>query len=175
MQTVVFTQFASGNVFDALGINWQMLIFQIIGFLVLVWVMGKFVYPVLMKQVDKRHAEIEASTKAAREAEEHAAKAQAEIDKLLRQARKEATDIVGTAKEEATQMMAAAEEKSREHAGRIVDEAHASIARDVEAAKRALHNETIELVAMATQKVVTKAVDVKADSRLIEAALKESK
>ena len=47
---------ASGNVFIALGIDWRLLILQIIAFLILVWLLAKFVYPWLLKQVDERQA-----------------------------------------------------------------------------------------------------------------------
>ncbi len=69
-----FTQFAetgaaSGGVLVALGIDWKMLILQVIAFVVLVWLLGRFVYPIFIKTVDARQAEIEAGSKAAAEAE----------------------------------------------------------------------------------------------------------
>ena len=56
---------ASGDLLGALGIKWEMLLLQIIAFIILVWLLGKFVYPYLMKPVDKRQADIESSAKAA--------------------------------------------------------------------------------------------------------------
>ena len=47
--------------------------------------------------------------------------------------------------------------------------------KDVAAAKRELHNETLELVAMATGKVVGKTHTADADQALIKEALKEAK
>ncbi len=43
---------ASGDILTTLGIHWELLVFQIIAFLILVWALGKFVYPWLMKSVD---------------------------------------------------------------------------------------------------------------------------
>lgn len=164
----------SGDLFGALGIDWQMLLFQVIGFLILVWLMSRYVYPVLIKQVDKRQALIEESTKAAVEAEKNAVKAEEKIKAMLDTARKEAADIVSTAKNESTQMVADAENKAQENAERIVASAHESIDKDIIAAKKALHNETLELVALATEKVVGKTVDAKVDSKIVESALKEA-
>src|ERR1044072_8087888 len=103
----IVTQFAtaesgSGGLFGALGIDWQMFVFQIVAFLILVWLMKRFVYPPLMKAVDKRQEQIEESVKVASQAEKKAEDLQAEMTKLLRQARTEASDVVATAKEEAT-------------------------------------------------------------------------
>ena len=175
----VLTQFAeaapSGDLFSALGIDWKMLVFQIVAFVVLVWLLGKFVYPVLMKTVDKRQADIEAGTKAAEEAKQHASKAEADVEKLLKEARREATDIVSTAKKEAAAAVEKAESKSKTRAERIIAEAHEQLGKDVEAAKKALHNETLELVTLATEKVVGKTVNAKVDESVVSAAVKEAK
>ncbi|MDB5186699.1 MAG: atpF [Candidatus Saccharibacteria bacterium] len=166
---------ASGDVFAALGIDWMMLIFQTIAFVILVWLLGKFVYPILMKTVDARQAEIEAGSKAAAEAEKQATEAKQAVDKLMQQARRDATDIVTTAKEEASAAIEAAEAKSKTRAERIVADAHVQIEKDIVAAKKALHNETLELVALATEKVVGKTVTAKVDDAVIAAAVKGAK
>ncbi len=181
MPNMILTQFAeaeaaaqSENVFGALGIDWQMLLFQIIGFVILVWLMGKYVYPILMKQVDERQTKIDESLKAAREAEKHAAKAEERIDKQLAEARKEAKDIVATAKDEATIMLSKAEEKAKSNAQHVLEQARDEIDKDVVAAKKALHNETIDLVALATERVIGKTHTKTADKAVISSALKEA-
>ena len=68
-------------------------------------------------------------------------------------------------------MIAASEEKAKSSAERIVAEAQESIAKDVLAAKKALHNETIDLVALATEKVVGKTINANVDKTLIKEAL----
>lgn len=166
---------ASSNLFVALGIDWKMLIFQALGFVVLVWLLGKFVYPVLMKTVDARQAEIEASTKAAVQAEKKAAKAEEDIAKLMKKARAEASEIVTTAKEEANAAIEAAESKAKQRGERLLADAQDQIGKDVIAAKKALHNETLDLVALATEKVVGKTVSPKVDAAVISAAVKEAK
>lgn len=178
--TQILTQFASaeaegGNVFTTLGIDWQILILQIIAFLFLVWLLGKFVYPWLMKSVDERQEKIEESVKAAQEAEAKAESAQEEIAKQLKQARKEASDIVATAKDEAVAMVEASEKKAKSRAEKIVADAHEQIEKDVIAARKALHNDTIDLVALATEKVVGGLADTKLDKKLVETAVKEAR
>ena len=49
------------------------------------------------------------------------------------------------------------------------------IAKEVVAAKEALHNETIELVALATEKVVGKTMTKSIDDEVIRSALKAVK
>jgi len=164
---------ASGDVFTSLGINGQMLLLQTVAFLVLVFVLAKFVFPPLMKAVDDRQEAIEAGTKAAEAAEAKAEEAQAEVQKLLKEARAEAKDIVTTAKDEANAMIASSEEKAKSRADKIVKDAQEQLEKDVIAARKALHNDTIELVALATEKVVGKAVSDGIDKKIITEAVKE--
>lgn len=161
--------------FSALGIDWQLLIIQTVAFLVLLWFLAKFVYPPLTKMLEKRDEAIEAGVKAASEAEKKAASAQEETAKLLKQARKEASDIVATAKDEAAAMATSADAKAKERSERLIADAHAQVEKDVEAARKALHNETIELVAMATEKVVGKAVSAKVDGDIIAGVIKDAR
>ncbi len=168
------TQFAAtGNIFTTLGIDWRLLILQIIAFLILVWALGKWVYPWLMKSVDERRDAIEAGAKAAEAAEKKAAEAQEEIKKLLAEARSEAKDIVATAKDEAAAQVADAEAKAKSRADKIVKDAHDQLEKDVVAARKALRNDTIELVALATEKVVGKTVSKDVDKKIIAASIKE--
>lgn len=175
----ILTQFAAsgggGNLFGALGIDWKMLILQTISFVGLVWLLAKFVYPIFMKTIDDRQEAIEESAKAAARAESHAKKAEGEIKDLLQEARKQADDIVATAHKEAVAAAADSEEKAKKQAVHIASEARAQIQQDIRDAKKALRQETTELVVLATEKIVRQKVDAKADKALIEAAIKEAK
>lgn len=165
----------SSSPLDTLGIDFKLLLGQLIAFVILIWILNKFVFPVLMKAVDERQKRIDESNAAAADAAKKAAETEARLEKLLKKARGEAADIVTTAKEEAATIVAKSEEKSKVQAERIVAQAHETIDKDVLAAKKALHNETIELVAQATEKVVGKTVNESVDKQLITESLKEVK
>jgi F-type H+-transporting ATPase subunit b len=169
------TEAAQDDIFTALGIDWRLLILQIVAFLILVWLLGKFVYPLLMKSVDERQKNIEEAARAAKKAQESAAESEAETAKLLAEARKEAAEIVATAKTEAADIVRTSEEKARTTAEKIVADAHAQVSKDIEKARRELHDETLELIALATEKIVRKKLDKKSDEALIVEALKEAK
>ena len=177
----IFRQFAStaepadGGLIGVLGIDWMMLIFQIVAFLILVWLLGKFVYPWLLKSIDDRQAKIDASVKAATDAQESALESERKTAKLLEDARLQADDIIATAKSESSALLTAAEDKSKKRAEQIAADAHEQISKDILAAKKMLHNETIELVAMATEKIIGKAVSKSIDNDLIKDALKAVK
>lgn len=158
-----------------LGIDWKMLIFQIIAFLAMLWLLSKFVYPWLMKSVDDRQKKIETGAKAAAEAENMALEAEKRISKLMVEARTEANEIVAAAKAEATETLNETEEKSRKLADRIAASAQKQIDKDVLAAKNALRSEMVDLVALATEKVAGKVVSGKLNNELITDAVKDTK
>lgn len=165
---------ANGDIFSTLGIDWRLLVLQIVAFLILVWLLGKFVYPWLMKSVDERQEKIEASIQAADEAKKAADNAGAEVAELLADARKEAAEIVATAKTEANVMVATAESKAKTKADSIVAAARDDIDKEVAAARKTLHNDMIDFVTVATEKVVGSAVAKKdVDESLIKRAIQE--
>lgn len=161
------------GILNVLGIDWMMLTFQIVAFLVTVFLLGKFVFPWLMKSVDERQENLDAISKAATDAQVASADSEARLAKIMSRAKTEAGEIVANAKSESAALLSSTEEKSRKRADQIVADAKAQIDKDILAAKKALHNETIELVALATEKIVGKAVIGGVDNELIANAIKD--
>jgi len=166
---------AQGDIFSTLGIDWRLLIIQIVAFLLLVALLGRFVYPWLMKSVDERQANIEAASKAAVKAQKAAQANQEKVAELLAEARKEAAEIVSTAKLESAEMISTSEKRAQKSAERIVADAHDQLEKDVANARKQLYNDTLELVATATEKVIGTKLDAKTDSDLIANAVKAAK
>jgi len=164
---------ASPGLLEALGIDAKLLVEQAIAFLILVAVLGKFVYPALMKAIDARRDQIEAGQKEAKEAAEALERAEATARDMLAGARKEADEIIARSHKEAGAMVSDAEEKAKTRADQIVKDARAQLDTDVAKARQALKKDTIELVALATEKVVSAKLDDKKDASLIKEALGE--
>ena len=163
------------GIIEGLGIDWTLLVLQLVAFLLLVWILAKFVYPVFFRILDERQQKIDSSLKAAKQAESHAAEAEASIDAKLSEARKEARAIVGTAKDEAAAIAEKADKDAKARQEHMLAAAHTEIEREVLSAKKALHNETIELVAEAAERVSAQKLDAKKDANLIKQALGRAK
>lgn len=161
----------SQGLFEALGVDWKLLVEQALAFLILVWLLKKFVYPALIKAIDSRRDTIEAGMKEAKESQEAAEKVQDQVAELLEQSRKEADEILARTHQEAAAMMSEAEDKAKQRAEQIVTDARAQLDNDVRKAREALKQDTIELVAMATEKVVGEKLDATKDAKLITKAL----
>lgn len=160
---------------DTLGIDVKQLVFQIIAFGILVFVLAKWIFPVLIRAVDERQATIEKGLNAAKQATDDLEKAEAKIGKMLAEARQESADIVAIAHKEATAMVEEAEAKARKKADHIVAEAKTQLDGEVLRARTALQKETRQLVADATEKIIGQKLTTAADEKLIEKALSEAK
>lgn len=157
----------------ALGIDWRLLLAQSIGFLILVWLLGKFVYPILIRAIDERQEAIERSSAAAKEAQVAAEKAEETTREQLNEAKKTTSEIIAAAHEEASAIVEQAEAKAVRRADHLIAQAEARLNTDVAEAREALRKEMVALVAEATEAIIGEKIDAKKDAALIERALKE--
>ncbi len=159
------------GLFQALGIDLKLLIVQGLAFLVLVWILAKFAYPVIIKSIDDRRDLIEKGIKEAQASQEEMAKTEAKIEAMLGTARQEADEIVARSHQEATAMVAEAETNAKVRAERIVADARTQLEADVTRARETLKKDTMHLVAVATERIIGEKLDAKKDSALIERSL----
>ncbi len=175
MHDLILASTNSPGILEALGINWKLLVEQGIAFLILVWILGKFVYPALIKSIDTRREQIEAGLKEAQESQAALAKAEVKVSEVLATARTDADDLLARSHQEAGAIVAEAEAKAKQRAEQIVADARVQLENDVRKAREALKHDTIALVAAATEHVISEKLDTKKDAGLIQKALKEER
>jgi F-type H+-transporting ATPase subunit b len=158
-----------GALFTALGLNLPALILNMLAFLVIVWVLGKFVYPTLIKALDAKKDEYEAAARMEAEAKTALAGAEDKANQALTEARRAADEILASAKADATAQIEAA--RTKEQAERLVAEAHEQLNRDILTARKELKSETAKLVAGATGAVLKEKLDSSRDAELINRSL----
>jgi F-type H+-transporting ATPase subunit b len=163
------------DLFSALGINPALLAMQAGAFLILLLIMAKFVYPPLLRAIEKRRETIETGLARAKQAEEKLASVEDKVAAMLHGARTEAGDIVASSKQEAATIIEAAEARGAKRAESIVADAHIQMANELAAAREALKHETAKLVARATEQIIKEKLDATKDARLIAASLREAK
>lgn len=174
-ETAQHTQEASSGIMGALGIDPRLLILQTIAFLLLVWALAKWVYPVFMSALDKRQAEMEAGLKASQDAKQAAEAAEQRVQKQLAEARKQADDILAATHKEAAAVLADAETKAARRAEHIVSEAKADMHNQLHAARKELQSETRALVAQATEQIIGEKLDAQKDATLLTKALDDAR
>jgi F-type H+-transporting ATPase subunit b len=174
------TKFASSEaaeaegLFESLGIDWKILGLQVVAFVILVVILAKFVYPQINAMLDRRDKQINDAVEAAKAAEANAAKSEKDIKAALSEARQEAEELVETAKKESADMMTTAEFDAKKKAEGIVRAAQTDIEKDIQSARQLLRDETLNLVAEATEKVAGLKL-AKDDEKIVAETLKGQK
>jgi F-type H+-transporting ATPase subunit b len=153
--------------------NVGLMIWTIVVFLISLFILRKWVFPLIGEALDKRAKTIEGEIDSAAELRQEADKVLDEYRERLKEARSQAEEIVGRARQTAE----VHEHEARERSQEILAEAAKRAERDIDAAtKRALDDirrEVADLTIMATEKVVRKTLNDADQRRLVEEALSE--
>jgi F-type H+-transporting ATPase subunit b len=153
--------------------NVGLMVWTIVVFLISLFILRKWVFPLIGEALDKRAKTIEGEIDSAAELRQEADKVLDEYRERLKEARTQAEEIVGRARQTAD----VHEHEARERGQEILAEAAKRAERDIEAAtKRALDDirrEVADLTIMATEKVVRKTLNDADQRRLVEEALSE--
>lgn len=173
MQNFKIASGGFGGLATALGLNLQALILNTLAFFVVVWIMGKFVFPYLIKALDAKRDELESATRLEREAKASLEQAEAKAGDVVAAARATAEAILSAARADATAQLETARAKAVAQTERSVSEAREQLARDVTAARRDLRAETARLVAAAAGAVLGEKLDSEHDRALIGRSLEQ--
>lgn len=158
---------------DKLGIDWRLLIAQLVNFLILVLILYKFLYKPLLKMLEGRKEKIE---KGLRDAEqlgvelERTKELQAEE---IKKAKVEAHAIIEEAEKRAEAAGAETKQKTKAEVEKLITVAKNQMIEEKEKMMIEVKKEATGLVIAVAEKVVGKMVDAKAQKGLIEETLKE--
>lgn len=87
-----------GGFFTAFGVDWKILSFQLLNFAILYYVFNRFIWPVLIKALEKRRQAIEQGLEDAKLAQAKLAQAEQTSDEILAAAKQSAKEIHDSAK-----------------------------------------------------------------------------
>lgn len=164
---------ASSGLLGALGIDGRLFVTQLLAFLVLVFVLKKWVFPPIIRTIDKRQEAVENTMKEAAEARKALETAEEKADEVLVEARKQAEAVMARSHEEASRAVTESETKAKERAEQIVADARTQIDADVKKARLTLKKDAVQLVAAATEQIIGEKVDGPKDKALIEKSLEK--
>jgi F-type H+-transporting ATPase subunit b len=154
-----------------LGIDWKLLIAQVVNFLILLFVLWKFAYGPVLAMLEKRQKKIE---KGLADAEEAGKKIEESADMqkgILKKARTEAKDIVEKAHEQAEKAKSEIAVEAKVQAEKIISDARREIGIEKEKTIAEIKAEIGGLVVLATEKIINQKIDAKKDEELIREAM----
>ncbi len=156
-----------------LGIDWRLLIAQLVNFLILVLILYKFLYKPVLKMLDGRKEKIE---KGLRDAEQLGV----ELEKTkelqaaeIQKAKQEARGIIEEAEKRAETAGAETKAKTKAEVEKLITAAKNQIIQEKEKMMAEVRKEAAELVVAVAEKVVGKSIDAKIQKNLIEETVEE--
>lgn len=133
------------EILSKFGIDWVLLLAQIINFLIIFYVLKRFAYKPILALLNKRRETIEKGLKDADEAERLLDKATEREKEILRKAQLEAKKLLDDAKSQRVEMMRHSEETTRKEADRMLKEAREQISFEAREAEKRLSSHVSEL------------------------------
>jgi F-type H+-transporting ATPase subunit b len=127
---------------------------ELIGFAVVVFVLGKWVAPVLNKGMTQRQEAIRQQLEEAEEAKRRLATAREEYERALAEARQEAERLEESAKEQSEAILVEMREQAQAEARRIVEQARQQIEADQQQTLNELHTTVGRLTAGLAERIV---------------------
>ena len=141
-------------------------------FLVVLFILWKYGFPVIVKMVDERKAFIDESLRKAHEANERLANIQKEGESILQEAREKQAQILKEAAETRDAIVEKAQDKARAEGARLLDDARTAIEQEKKAAIADIRKQVATLSVEIAEKVLKQNLkDDKAQMDLIERML----
>nr|WP_314755337.1 F0F1 ATP synthase subunit B [uncultured Prevotella sp.] len=149
-----------------------LLFWMLVAFLVVLFCLTRFGFPVIIKMVDERKEYIDESLSKAHEASERLAHIKQEGEALLQEAREQQAKIMKEAAATRDAIVGQAQEKAHEEGARIISEAKKQIEIEKQSAIREIRTQVVELSVQIAEKVLSeKLSNDKAQMDLIDRLL----
>ncbi len=161
------------EVLSNIGFDWQVALANFVSFLIIFFILKKWVFGPVGTLLDERKSKIETGIARAQEGEERSKLAEQEAHDMVMEARSKANQVVAQAQEKADAISAQTSERVSQESEAILDQARQRIEHEEQIALRELSKKASSLVVLGVEKVLGKKVDQDIDRELAEQTLAE--
>ena len=161
------------DILETLGIDPWDFFLHTLNFLVLIFLLSRFLYRPVVGMLDERTRRIQESLDAAERARAEVAQADRERDELLATARREIQEMMATAQQVAERVQSDVRTAAQQEAQRIVETARQEAEAERAQAMAELRREVATLAVMAAERVISRSLDDQAHRQLVEEFLDE--
>jgi F-type H+-transporting ATPase subunit b len=159
--------------FDAFGVDVPKLLFQVINFLLLLYLLNRFLFKPVLKLLDERETRIKKGLEDAEAAARDRELAQAEREAALDEARKEAQAMIARATKIADDSRAEILAEAKAQAEKVTTRATEEITAEKERAMAELRATVADLALEAAERLVRSDMNAATQRRLVEDFLTE--
>lgn len=156
-----------GELLHSLGFNPIKFFFTIFNFLLVFWLLKRYLFGGIFKTLEERKVKIKEGLEVAEKAKKELEQAQVEASKIIAQAKEEAEKIKKTAEEIQEQLIT----KAKSEAEKIIKEARVTLEQEKKEIRKEMYVQLIDLVSLATRRVLEGVVGEEEQRLLVEKAV----
>ena len=160
------------QILNQFGIKYILLLAQVVNFLVLLWILKRFLYKPILKVLEERKQRIAESLKNAEEIEKRLAETEKESEKKLSVASIEAKKILEETNKSVAQIIEEAHFRANKDMEEIVKKGQESINAEREKMHQEMREELAQIVVTALEKVTGKVITIKDQKKMIDDTVK---
>ncbi len=152
---------------EALGISPNLLITQIVNFIILLVILRMLLYKPVLNMLSSRRQKIQESLEYAERVKRDAADQQKEFDRKLEETRREMQTAVAAAAQSGEKERETILAQARDDARKMIDQAKSQIEYERKQMLSDLREEVVRLSLLAAQRVVSQSLDDQAHRKLV--------
>lgn len=160
---------------DALGLNLKEIIFAMVNFLILVFVLGKFIYKPFLGMLENRKQMIQEKFDRADAVNKRADARMAKYNRQIAGAEEESREIIRDAKQKAEAQAQAIIDEAKAEAAEIIAKAERTIEMEQEKAIEGLHNEIAELALLAAEQIVGDKIEDAGQEAIVDRVIRNAR
>jgi F-type H+-transporting ATPase subunit b len=151
-----------------MNLVWQQILTQILGFLIVLWVLKRFAWKPILTLLEERRQKIKAEFDEAARRKEDANQLLGSYEAKLKEIDAAARARIQEAVSEAQKIAAEIKEEARKEGRELVVRSQAEIARELAKAKVQLKEDMVAISLTATEKIISQKLDEPGHRRLID-------
>lgn len=153
---------------EQLGINWKMLLGQVVNFIILFWLLKRFAYKPFLSVLEQRRTKIEEGVKKSEEAEKTLQKTRTLEREIKKSGEERAKTVLKEAEIEAANRVQAAISSAEEEKKKIIEDAKILAQKEIAEKKEEQRGQNQEYVFFLAEKFLKEKMDKEKDKKLLE-------
>lgn len=156
-----------------IGFDWKLGLFNLINFLVLFWLLKKYMFKPMLAVINERHQKSNEAMENFKKAQTEVSMAEQNAERIIKEARKNSNDIIASAHTDATHLGENMKTKAKTEIELLVTQARKNIAIEKQQMKEEVKGEVVDVVMLGVEKILDEKLDAKKDKDLIAATVKD--
>jgi len=163
------------EILELFGVDWKLMVAQLVNFAIVVLVLWFFAIKPLMKTMEGRNKEIEKGLDDAQKAGDRLQEVEKEIYAKMLVSKEEAIVILDKAKKQAEGNKKESIDKTKEEIVSLIDKAKKQIEGEKKVMMNDIKKETVDLITISLEKILAKGLNKDIDKKYIEQTFKDLK